>query len=184
LLNGSKTADREHLCRIFLKEPSFSGRDFLPSWAYKSDFLLYQILVLTVTTVSKPETDLSTNVALCNKFERVFSNQHGQVASMITLLEKVEGKSSSFNIPNDYIPQLNSHGVLQPNLLAVSRTSIEKPVYSMPIGFYPRQSSLPKPTMVKPPPMADLTALSGQMMDVSRNPPLVNRVDLSATMQP
>jgi hypothetical protein len=47
LPNGSKSADREHLCRIFLKKPSFSGRDFLPSWAHKSDFLLYQILVLT-----------------------------------------------------------------------------------------------------------------------------------------
>jgi hypothetical protein len=49
LPNGSKTADREHLCRIILKKPSFSGRDFLPSWSHKSDSLLYQILVLTYT---------------------------------------------------------------------------------------------------------------------------------------
>jgi hypothetical protein len=30
-----------------LEKPSFSGRIFSPSWAHKSDFPLYQILVLT-----------------------------------------------------------------------------------------------------------------------------------------
>jgi hypothetical protein len=70
---------------------------------------------------------------------------------MITLLEKVEGKSSSFNFPNDSIPQLDSQGVLQTNLSAVSGTSIEIHVYGMPIGFYPGHSSLSKPTPVRPP---------------------------------
>jgi hypothetical protein len=70
-----------------------------------------------ITTVSKPETDLSTKLTeLSDKFERVFSNQHSQVAKMIARLEKVEGKSSSFNFPNDSIPQLDSQGVLQTSL--------------------------------------------------------------------
>jgi hypothetical protein len=47
LAERKQTADRRFLCRILLKKPSFSGRDFLPSWAHKSDSLLYQILVLT-----------------------------------------------------------------------------------------------------------------------------------------
>jgi hypothetical protein len=42
-----QTADRKFLCRILLNKPSFSGRDFLPRRAHKSDSLLYQILVLT-----------------------------------------------------------------------------------------------------------------------------------------
>jgi hypothetical protein len=38
-----------------------------------------------ITTVSKLETDLSTKLTeLSDKFERAFSNQHIQVASMIT----------------------------------------------------------------------------------------------------
>jgi hypothetical protein len=42
-----------------------------------------------ITTVSKPETDLSTKLTeLSDKFEHVFSNQHSQVAKMITRLEK------------------------------------------------------------------------------------------------
>jgi hypothetical protein len=47
-----QTADRKFLCRILLKKASFSGRDFLPSWAHKSDSFLYQILVLTPCYVS------------------------------------------------------------------------------------------------------------------------------------
>jgi hypothetical protein len=42
-----------------------------------------------ITTVRKPETDLSTKLTeLSNKFERAFSNQHSQVAKMIAHLEK------------------------------------------------------------------------------------------------
>jgi hypothetical protein len=137
-----------------------------------------------ITTVSKPETDLSTKLTeISDKFERAFSNQHSQVAKMITRLEKIEGKSSSFNFPNNSIPKLDSQGVLQTNLSAASGTSVEIPVYGMPTGFYPGQSSLSEPTPVRPPPMAGLTALSGQMMGVPGNTPLVNRVDLSAARQ-
>jgi hypothetical protein len=137
-----------------------------------------------LTTIGKPETDLSTKLTeLSDKFERAFSNQHSQVASMIAPLEKVEGKSSSLNFPNDSIPQLDSQGVLQTNLSATSGTSIETHVYGMLIGFYLGQSSLSEPTPVRPPFMAGLTAPSGQLMGVSRNPPLVNRVDLLATRQ-
>jgi hypothetical protein len=88
---------------------------------------------------------------------------------MIARLEKIEGKSSSFNFPNDSIPQLDSQGVLQTNLSAASGTSIETPVYGMPTSFYLGQSSLPEPTPVRPPPMAGLTAPSGQMMGVPGN---------------
>jgi hypothetical protein len=51
-----------------------------------------------ITTISKPETDLSTKLTkISDKFERAFSNQHSQVANMIARLEKIEGKSSSSN---------------------------------------------------------------------------------------
>jgi hypothetical protein len=61
-----------------------------------------------ITTVRKPETDLSTKLTeLSNKFERAFSNQHSQVAKMIVLLEKVKVKSSGFSFLNDSIPQLD-----------------------------------------------------------------------------
>jgi hypothetical protein len=90
-----------------------------------------------ITTVSKSESDLSTKLTeLSDKFERVFSNQHSQVAKMIARLEKVEGKSNSFNFPNDAIPQLDSQGVLQTSLSAASGTSIETPVHGTPTGFY------------------------------------------------
>jgi hypothetical protein len=57
-----QTADREHLCRIFLKKPSFSGQDFPPSWAHKSDF---EFLVVQDIPSSDPvdqgeEDDLDT----------------------------------------------------------------------------------------------------------------------------
>jgi hypothetical protein len=46
-----------------------------------------------ITTVSKPETYLSTKLAaLSDKFKRAFNIQHSQVASMITCLEKFEGE--------------------------------------------------------------------------------------------
>jgi hypothetical protein len=83
-----------------------------------------------ITTVSKPGTDLSMKITeISNKFKRAFSNQHSQVAKMIARLEKIEAKSSSFNFPNDSIPQLDSQGVLQTSLSAASGTSIETPVY-------------------------------------------------------
>jgi hypothetical protein len=73
-----------------------------------------------ITTVSKPETDLSTKLTeLSDKFECAFSNQHSQIAKMIAHLEKVEGKCSSLNFPNDSILQLDSQGVLHTSLLVV-----------------------------------------------------------------
>jgi hypothetical protein len=47
LAERKQIADRKLFCRILLKKPSFPGRIFSPSWAYKPDSLLYQILVLT-----------------------------------------------------------------------------------------------------------------------------------------
>jgi hypothetical protein len=45
-----------------------------------------------ITTVSKPETDLSMKLTeISDKFERTFSNQHSQVAKMIARLEKIRG---------------------------------------------------------------------------------------------
>jgi hypothetical protein len=79
-----------------------------------------------ITTVSKPETDLSTKLTeISDKFECAFSNQRSQVARIIARLEKVEGKSSSLNFPNDSIPQIDSQGVLQTSLSAASGTSVE-----------------------------------------------------------
>jgi hypothetical protein len=47
-----------------------------------------------ITTVSKPETDLSMKLTeISDKFEHDFSNQHSQVARTIAQLEKVEGKA-------------------------------------------------------------------------------------------
>jgi hypothetical protein len=116
---------------------------------------------------------------MSDKFERAFSNQHSQVARIIAHLEKVEGKSINLNFPNDSIPQLDSQGLLQTNLLVTSGTSIETAVYGMPTGFYSGQPSLWEPSPARPPPMVGLTAPSGQMMGVPGNPPLVNRVDVS-----
>jgi hypothetical protein len=41
-----------------------------------------------ITSVSKPKTDLSTNfAALSDKFVHAFSNQHSQIAGMISRLK-------------------------------------------------------------------------------------------------
>jgi hypothetical protein len=62
-----------------------------------------------ITTVSKPETDLSMKITeISDKFEHAFSNQHSQVVNMIACLEKIEGKSSSLDFPNDSFPQIDS----------------------------------------------------------------------------
>jgi hypothetical protein len=65
---------------------------------------------------------------------------------MIARLEKIEGKSSSSNFPNDFIPQIDSQGVLQTSLSAASGASIETPVHGMSTGFYLGQPSLSEPT--------------------------------------
>jgi hypothetical protein len=143
-------ARKDHSCKVTMTQ------DFeLPTIKVNND-------KIEVITVRKPETDLSTKLTeLFDKFERVFSNQHSQVAKMITRLEKVEGKSSSFNFPNDAIPQLDSQGVLQTSLSAASGTSIETPVHGMPTGFYLGQPSLSEPTPVRPPPMLGTAPMLG-----------------------
>jgi hypothetical protein len=73
------------------------------------------------------------------------------VASVVTRLEKIEGKRV-INISNDGIPQVDSQGVLHATTSATQEASPEIPLYGMPMGFYPEQSPLPKPTLVRPPP--------------------------------
>jgi hypothetical protein len=88
--------------------------------------------IVVITTVSKPKTDLSMKLTeIFDKFERAFSNQHSQVDKMIARLEKIEGKSSNSNFPNDSIPQIDSQGVLQTSLSAASGTSIETPMHGI-----------------------------------------------------
>jgi hypothetical protein len=111
----------------YIKQQFLSGarKDRSGKMTMTQDFELPAIKVNNdkievITTVSKPGTDLSMKLTeISDKFERAFSNQHSQVAKMIALLEKIEGKSS-FNFPNDSIPQLDSQGVLQTNLSATS----------------------------------------------------------------
>jgi hypothetical protein len=144
----------------YIKQEFLSGarKDRLGKVMMTQDFELPAIKVNNdkievITTVSKPETDLSMKITeISHKFEHAFSNQHSPVAKMIARLEKIEGKSSSFNFPNDSIPQLDSQGVLQTSLSAASGTSIETPMYGMPTGFYLGQTSLPESTPVRPPP--------------------------------
>jgi hypothetical protein len=90
------------------------------------------------------------------------------VASVVTRLEKIEGKRV-INISSDGIPQVDSQGVLHLTTLAALETSPEAHVYGMPTRFYPGQSPSPKPTPVKPPP-AGSTALSDQMVIVPDQP--------------
>jgi hypothetical protein len=91
------------------------------------------------------------------------------VASVVTHLEKIEGKRV-INISNDGIPQVDSQGVLHSTTSAALEASPEVPLYGIPTGFYPGQTPLPKPTPVKPLPQAGLTAPSGQMVMVPDQP--------------
>jgi hypothetical protein len=89
--------------------------------------------------------------AITNKFERAFNDQSSLVASVVTHLEKIEGKRV-INIYNDGIPQVDSQGGLHSTTSAAPEASSEAPLYGMSTGFYPEQSPLPKPTQVRPPP--------------------------------
>jgi hypothetical protein len=100
-----------------------------------------------------------------DKFECAFSDQNSLVASVITHLEKVEGKRVVNNIHNHNIPQVDSRGALHSTMSATPGASSEEPMYGMLAGFYQGQSPLPKPTPVKPPQVGS-TALSGQMVMV------------------
>jgi hypothetical protein len=72
------------------------------------------------------------------------------VASVVTRLEKIEGKRV-INISNDGIPQVDLQGVLHSTMSAALEASPEAPLYGMSTGFYPEQTPLPKPTPVRPP---------------------------------
>jgi hypothetical protein len=106
-------------------------------------------VIPTVSQASPP--DLVTQLsAITDRFERAFNDQSSLVASVVTHLEKIEGKHV-INISNDGIPQVDSHKVLHSTTSAAQEASPEVPLYGMPMGFYPEQFPLPKPTPVRPP---------------------------------
>jgi hypothetical protein len=109
--------------------------------------------VEVIPTVSQASPlDLVTQLStITDRFERAFNNQSSLVASVVTHLEKIEGKRV-INISNDDIPQVDSQGVLHSTTLAALEASLEAPLYGMPTGFYLEQSPLPKLTPVRPPP--------------------------------
>jgi hypothetical protein len=105
--------------------------------------------VEVIPTVSQTSpSDLATQLSA---IERAFNDQSSLVASVVTHLEKVEGKRV-INISNDGITQVDSQGVLHATTSVPQKASPEVPLYGMPMGFYPEQSPLPKPTPVRPPP--------------------------------
>jgi hypothetical protein len=106
-------------------------------------------VIPTVSQASPPNlvTQLSN---ITDRFERVFNDQSSLVAS-VTRLEKIEGKRI-INISTDGIPQVDSQGVLHATTSTAQEASPEVPLYGMPMGFYPEQFPLPKPTPVRPPP--------------------------------
>jgi hypothetical protein len=107
--------------------------------------------VIAIVSQASP-LDLVTQLsAITNRFEHAFNDQSSLVASVVTLLEKIEGKCV-INISNDSIPQVDSQGVLHSTMSAALEASPEAPLYAMPTGFYPEQIPLPKPTPVRPPP--------------------------------
>ena len=69
--------------------------------------------------------------AISDKFDRAFDDQNNLVASVITHLEKVEGKHVNNDILDDAISQVDSQGVLHSNTSAAPETSNETPVYGM-----------------------------------------------------
>jgi hypothetical protein len=106
-------------------------------------------VIPTVSQASSP--DLGTQLpTITDRFERAFNNQSSLVASVVTRLEKIEGKHV-INISNDGIPQVDLQGVLHATTLAAQEASRGVHLYGMPMGFYPEQSPLPKPTPVRPP---------------------------------
>jgi hypothetical protein len=103
-------------------------------------------VIPTISQTSPP--DLATQLSA---IERAFNDQSSLVASVIIRLEKIEVKRV-INISKDGIPQVDSHGVLHSTTSAAQEASPKVPLYGMPMGFYPEQSPLPKPTPVRPPP--------------------------------
>jgi hypothetical protein len=70
---------------------------------------------------------------------------------LLLTMKKIKGKRV-INISNDGIPQVYSQGVLHATTSVAQGASPEVPLYGMPMGFYPEQFPLPKPTPVRPPP--------------------------------
>jgi hypothetical protein len=152
----------------YIKQQFLSGakKDRSGKVTLKQDFELPAIKlnkdkVEVIPTVSQTSpSDLATQLSA---IEHAFNDQISLVASFVTRLEKVEGQRV-INISNDGIPQVDSQGVLHATTSAAQEASPEVPLYVMPMGFYPEQSPLPKPTPVRPLPQAGLTAPSGQMV--------------------
>jgi hypothetical protein len=71
-----------------------------------------------------------------SKIECAFNDQSSLVASVVTRLEKIEGKRV-INISNDGIPQVDSQGVLHATTSVAQGASPEVPLYGMLMGFYP-----------------------------------------------
>jgi DNA-binding protein YbaB len=106
-------------------------------------------VIPTVSQASPP--DLVTQLsAITDRFEHAFNDQSSLVGSVVTRLEKIEGKRV-INISNDGIPQVDSQGVLHLTTSAALEASPEAPLYGMPMRFYPEQLPLPKLTPVRPP---------------------------------
>jgi hypothetical protein len=144
----------------YIKQQFLSGTKKDPSGkvTLNQDFELLAIKlnkdkVEVIPTVSQASPlDLVTQLsAITDRFERSFNDQRSLVASVVTRLEKIEGKRV-INISNDGIPQVDSQGVLHSTTSAALEASSEVPLYGMPTRFYPEQSPLPKPTPVRPPP--------------------------------
>jgi hypothetical protein len=146
---------QEYIKQQFL---SSAKKDCLGKVTLNQDFELSAIklnkdkveVIHTVSQASPP--DLVTQLsAITDRFERAFNDQSSLVASVVTRLEKIEGKQV-INISNDGIPQVDSHGNVHSTTLAALEASSEAPLYGMPTGFYLEQSPLPKPTPVRSPP--------------------------------
>jgi hypothetical protein len=104
-------------------------------------------VIPTISQASPP--DLVTQLsAITDRFECAFNDQSSLVASVVTRLEKVEGKRV-INISNDGIPQVVSQGVMHSTTSAAQEASPEAHLYGMPIGFNLEQFPLPKPTPVR-----------------------------------
>jgi hypothetical protein len=85
-------------------------------------------VIPTVSQTSSP--DLITQLSA---IEHVFNDQSSLVASVVTRLEKIEGKRV-INIYNDGIPQVDSQGVLHSTTSAAQEASPEAPLYGMADG--------------------------------------------------
>jgi hypothetical protein len=144
----------------YIKQQFLSGakKDRLGKVTLTQDFELPVIklnkdkveVIPIVSQTSLP--DLVTQLsAITNRFEHAFNDQSSLIASVVTRLEKIEGKRV-INISDDGIPQVDSQVVLHSTTSAALETSPEAPPYGMPTGFYQGQTPLPKPTPVKPPP--------------------------------